>query len=177
MIGSFFSPTQLVGYAALVLGVAAFLQKNDTRLKVLSSAESIAYVVHFWLLGNFPASGSALVSCLRNLTSIRSRSPVWIVVFVSLNLALGVYCATNWLGWFPITASILATVAVFRMQGVVLRSVLLVCTLLWLVNNLLSGSIGGSVLESMIALSNLVTICRMINVRQRGRRAAIAQAA
>lgn len=177
MIGSFFSPVQLVGYVALVLGVAAFLQKDDTRLKVLISAESIAYVVHFWLLGNFPASGSALVSCLRNLTSIRSRSPVWIAVFVSLNLALGVYCATSWLGWLPITASILATVAVFLMQGVILRSVLLVCTLLWLVNNLLSGSIGGSVLEALIALSNLVTICRMINVRQRGRRAVIALAA
>ena len=179
MTGSLLSPAQLVGYVALVLGVAAFLQKSDTRLKVLISAESIAYVVHFCLLGNYPASGSALISCLRNLTSIRSRSPVWIAVYVALGLALGVCCAKSWLGWLPISASALATVAVFVLRGVFLRAVLLVCTLLWLVNNLLSGSVGGSVLEAIIALSNLVTICRMAaEHRQRAdRAAAVAQAA
>ena len=32
---SFLTPAQLVGYLALVLGVSAFLQKSDTRLKVV----------------------------------------------------------------------------------------------------------------------------------------------
>ena len=43
-----FAPAQLVGYVALVLGILAFLQRCDTRLKVLVAAESIAYTVHFF---------------------------------------------------------------------------------------------------------------------------------
>jgi len=160
-LSELFTPAQLFGYVALVLGVAAFLQRNDTRLKVLIASESIAYVVHFILLGNFPASGSALVSCVRNLISIKFRSPWWILVFVVINVAIGLLFAKGITGWLPVTASCLATAAVFLMQGVALRLVLLVCTLLWLANNLISGSIGGSVLEAMIAAINLTTIARM----------------
>ncbi len=171
---SFASPAQIVGYVALVLGVAAFLQRCDTRLKVLISAESIAYVVHFILLGNYPASGSALVSCLRNLTSIKSRSPWWILVFIAVNVAIGLLFAKGFTGWLPVTASCLATVAVFRLQGIVFRLVLLVCTLLWLVNNILSGSIGGTVLEAIIAAINLTTITRMALERRAVGRASVA---
>jgi hypothetical protein len=160
------TPAQLVGYVALVLGVLAFLQRSDTRLKVLISAESIAYVVHFILLGNYPASGSALISCLRNLTSLKSRAPGWIAVFIGINVVIGVAFAKGVTGWLPITASCLATVAVFKMHGVAMRVVLLVCTLLWLVNNILSVSIGGTVLEAIIAAVNLWTIIRMILVRR-----------
>lgn len=167
--GFFYSPAQILGYVALILGIAAFLQKSDTRLKVLIAAESIAYVVHFILLGNYPASGSAGVSCLRNLTSIKSRAPVWIAVFLAANLTIGAVFAKGVTGWLPITASCLATVAIFRMSGIPMRAVLLVCTLLWLVNNILSGSVGGTVLEAVIALVNATTITGMIVQRRRVR--------
>lgn len=158
---SYLSPAQLVGYLALVLGVAAFAQKSDTRLKVLIACEGFVYVVHFILLGNYPASCSAGVSGVRMLVSLKSRSRWWIGVFVALNVAFGAVFAKSALGWLPIAASCLATVGVFVMQGLPLRLLLFVCTLLWLVNNTFSGSIGGTVLETLIALSNLTTICRM----------------
>jgi hypothetical protein len=159
--GSLFSPAQLLGYVALVFGVAAFLQKNDTRLKALVAAESVAYMAHFLLLGNYPASGSALVSCLRNVTSIKSRSAVWIAVYLVAGLAIGAAFIRDAAGWLPVGASCLATVAVFRMDGIALRVVLLICTLLWLANNILSGSVGGTALETIIALANLSTIARL----------------
>jgi len=165
IIGSLVSPAQLVGYVALVLGVSAFLQKSDTKLKVLIAVESLAYVVHFILLGNFTASGSALISCLRNLTSLKSRSPWWVVVFVAINLVIGVLLAKHLVGWLPIIASCLATGAVFLLHGIFMRLVLLVCTLLWLGNNILSGSVGGTVLEALIALTNLSTIVRLASER------------
>ncbi len=173
---SYWSPAQLVGYVALVLGVAAFSQKSDTRLKVLMSCEGFAYVAHFILLGNYPASCSAGVSSVRMLVSLKSRAPWWIGVFVALNVALGAVFAKSALGWLPIGASCLATVGVFVMQGLPLRVVLLVCTGLWLVNNALCGSVGGTVLEALIALSNLATICRMVAERVARQRASASPA-
>lgn len=170
MISSLVSPAQLVGYVALVLGVSAFLQKSDTKLKVLITGESIAYVVHFFLLGNFTASGSAMISCVRNLTSLKSRSPWWVAVFVVINLVLGFLLAKHLVGWLPVVASCLATGAMFLLQGIFMRLVLLICTLLWLINNILSGSIGGTVLETLIAITNLSTILRMASVRLIGTR-------
>jgi hypothetical protein len=168
---SFLSPAQLLGYLALVLGVAAFSQKSDVRLKVLMSCEGFVYVAHFILLGNYPASCSAGVSSVRMLVSLRSRAPAWIAVFIGLNVALGLAFAKSAAGWLPISASCLATVGVFVMHGLAMRLVLFVCTLLWLVNNALSGSIGGTVLEALIALSNLATIGRLVAERAAQRRA------
>ena len=54
-----------------------------------------------------------------------------------------------------------------------MRGVLLVCTLLWLVNNVLSGSVGGTVLEALIAMINLSTVARLVlEGRARRRRTA-----
>ena len=55
----------------------------------------------------------------------------------------------------------IATVAMFRLQGVKLRYAILFCTLLWLTNNILNGSIGGTVMESLIAVISCVTIFRL----------------
>lgn len=158
----FFSPAQLVGYVAFVLGITAFLQRSDRRLKLLNAAQSLAYAAHFLLLGNLAAAASAVISSTRSLLATRWRS-VWLAVFfVVLNVGVGAWVVTAWTGWLPVTASSLSTIAIFLMQGVRMRMTILVATLLWLVNNILSGSIGGTTLETFIAIANISTIVRMI---------------
>jgi hypothetical protein len=67
----------------------------------------------------------------------------------------------GWLSLLPIAASCIGTTALFFLQGARMRALMLVGTLLWLVNNLLVGSIGGSALEAVLALTNLHTLWRM----------------
>jgi hypothetical protein len=155
------SPAQLVGYLALVLGVAGFLQRDDRRLKLLVSAECFAYVVHFALLGVPSASSSALVSGVRTALSIRFRSAGLAAATVAVNVALAVAVSTHGAGWIPVAGSSLGAVAVFTMRGIPMRLVLLTSTACWLANNVLAGSIGGTVLESLIAAASLSTIVRM----------------
>lgn len=161
-----FSPAQLLGYAALCFGVTAFLQKNDKRLKALLACESLAYIAHFALLGNLPAGGSSVISFLRNAVSIGSRSPWWVVVFLTANIGVGVVFCDGLISWLPVVGSCFATVAVFLFRGVPMRLLFLVTTLLWLANNILSGSIGGTLLEGLIALVNLSTMARVFIDRQ-----------
>lgn len=158
---NFFSPAQCVGYAAFVVGIWAFLQKSDRRLKVLNASECLIYTVHFALLGNLPASASTMVSGVRSLLALRTRSPMAALSMLIIGIALGAHLAHDILGWFPIIASCIATVAVFLMRGVPMRLFLLSSTLLWLVNNIVSGSIGGSLLEATIAVVNISTILKM----------------
>jgi hypothetical protein len=61
----------------------------------------------------------------------------------------------------PLTATAIATVAMFRLHGLKLRYVMLLCTFLWLINNILTGSIGGTAMESMIAVMSSITIFRL----------------
>jgi hypothetical protein len=156
-----FSPAQSIGYVAFVLGVAAFLQRVDKRLKLLIASESLVYAVHFALLGNLPASASALISCVRSFLAVKRRPPVWAASIIVVSVAAGAVLVRNGAGWLPIIASCVATLAVFFLRGIPMRLALLSCTLLWLANNIITRSIGGIALESLVAIINLSTIVRM----------------
>ncbi len=60
--------------------------------------------------------------------------------------------------------SCLGGIAIFTLDGIPLRLLLLCSTALWLVNNVLSGSVGGTILESLIATASVSTILRMTGV-------------
>ncbi|GEJ57744.1 YgjV family protein [Anaeromyxobacter diazotrophicus] len=168
-----FSPAQVVGYVALALGVTGFLQRDDGRLKFFVALESFVYVLHFALLGRPPAASSAAVSGVRTLLSRWFRSAWLAAASVAVNLALAVALATHGAGWLPVAASCLGAVAVFTLEGIPMRVALLGSTSLWLANNVLSRSIGGTVLESLIAVASLSTIARMAFAQRAAEREAV----
>jgi hypothetical protein len=157
-----FSPAQCVGYVAFVLGVSSFLQKDDRRFKLFMAGECLAYVVHFALLGNPTAVASSTMSLLRSVLALRTRA-LWVAaVIVAINLALGLSLATRASDWLPLMASCIGTLALFLLQGIPMRLAMLCGTGLWIANNMIVGSIGGSALEMVIAVVNIVTIRRMV---------------
>lgn len=158
---NFLSPAQCAGYLAFVVGILAFMQKNDQRLRFLNASQSLIYTLHFILLGNLAASASSAVSGVRSLLAMRTRSPILAVSILIIGILLGHVLVQEWYGWLPVIASSIATVAVFYLDGVAMRLVLLTSTLLWLTNNIFSGSIGGTLLELTVAIVNLSTIIRL----------------
>jgi hypothetical protein len=156
------TPAQLFGYLAFALGVASFLQKSDRRFKWFMAGECLAYVVHFLLLGVPTAAASSGVSLVRSLLSLYTRArPGLPEGWLRSNLLLGWELATQWWNWLPLLASTIGTLALFLLHGIRMRVVMLGGTLLWIVNNVLSGSIGGTALELTILVVNCSTIWRL----------------
>ena len=89
----------------------------------------------------------------------RKTAPSLILLVANLLLAFWVVKAA----WnvIPLTATAIATIAMFRLDGLRLRYAILCCTLLWLINNILTGSIGGTVMESMNTIMSSITIYRL----------------
>ena len=55
----------------------------------------------------------------------------------------------------------LGTIALFLLQGIPMRLLMLCGTGLWITNNVIVGSIGGTALEVTIAVVNITTIIRL----------------
>ncbi len=155
------SPAQCFGYLAFVLGVASFLQTNDRRFKQLMISECLAYVAHFALLGNPTAVASSVVSVVRSALALRTKSPWVAAAVVAVNIALGLAIAQQPSDWLPLIASCLGTIALFLLQGIPMRLLMLCGTGLWIANNVIVGSIGGTALEVTIAVVNTTTILRL----------------
>jgi hypothetical protein len=161
MLVHLLSSAQLLGYLAFVFGVGCFLQTDDRRFKIFMALECLSYVLHFWLLGQPTAVASNLVSLGRSLASMRSRSPWVALFFVSLSLGLGLWLNSGWASLLPIAASCIGTTALFLLNGLRMRLLMLLGTLLWVANNLIVGSIGGTLLELTAASVNGWTIWRL----------------
>lgn len=162
MLADLLSPAQLLGYLAFGFGVACFLQTDDRRFKILMALECLSYVLHFWLLGQPTAVASSLVSLGRSVAALRFPRSPWVgLFFVALSLGFGAWLATGWLSLLPIAASCIGTTALFFLQGLPMRLLMLVGTLLWVANNLIVGSVGGTALELTVAAVNGWTIWRI----------------
>lgn len=156
-----FSPAQCVGYSAMILGIAAFLQQRDNRLKFLNSLQSFTYALHFFLLGNPTALYSAFVAGIRTGLSLKTRSAWAAAAMMVLLLILCVPHVHHAADLLPIVGSAIATIALFFWRGIPMRLGLFTSTICWLTNNYLSGSIGGTLLECFILTSNAITMLRM----------------
>lgn len=155
------APSQLLGYAAFVAGVGCFLQTEDRRFRQFMALECLAYVLHFWLLGQPTAVASSLVSLARSVVALRWRSGWLALLFVGLNLGLGWWLFAGWPSLLPLAASCLGSAALFLLQGIAMRLVMLAGTLCWVANNLIVGSVGGTLLELVVAAVNGLTIWRL----------------
>jgi len=156
-----FSTPQIVGYIAFVLGVIAFAQKDDKRLKIFNAIQAAVYCAHFLLMGTFPAAAANFVNIFRNLVFVRNRSPYAAWGLIALTIVMAIATVRTPSGLVAIAASLIAIVAMFRFDGITLRLCLLGCSLLWLTNNILCHSIGGIMLESTIGTTNLITMLRI----------------
>ena len=152
---------QILGYIAFCAGVFAFLQKVDVRLKFFSAMECFLMIAHFYLLDNHTAAVMVSISAVRNISSIFTQSRVIAGVFVLIGLAGGIYTAQYWYSFLIIMSQVASTIALFTLRGLNLRYVFVFAASCWLVNNILTKSIGGVALEIFILAANISTIVRL----------------
>ena len=157
---------QAVGMLSFALGLYCFFQKNDKRFKYVMLAVTLNNVLHFALMGATTSVIAALFSAVRTGVSIRSSSPRIAYAFIVTLLGFGLHAAENWLDILPVIGGCIGTYALFCLTGIAMRLALLGGTLCWLINNIIIGSIGGTLLEFSLLVVNLNTIRLLFKERQ-----------
>lgn len=152
---------QLLGIFSFALGAACFLQKDDKRFKYLHVALNVNHTLHFYLMDAFTSAVATAVSILRTLASIKISSPYAAYFFMMLMASIASFWATEWYHWLAVIGSCFGTYGMFCLHGIAMRVTMILGCLCWLSNNIIVGSIGGIMLESLILVSTLTTIFRL----------------
>lgn len=161
------SLAQLLGFVSFGLGISTFYQKNDRRLKIIMLIFNLNHLLHFFLLGSMTSTLSAALSALRTGSSIYTSSKYIAIIFLVAGASLGFYIADNWWDLWPVFGTMIGTFAVFMLRGIPMRIAFLVGAGCWLTNNILVGSIGGTLLESTLIIVNSITIFRLLRDQKR----------
>ncbi|TOM73235.1 permease [Vibrio parahaemolyticus] len=153
--------TTILGFISFGLGFSVFYQKNDRHLKILMLIFNLNHLLHFLLLGSMVSALSALLSALRTTTAIFVSSKRVAAVFIVISLVSGFWVAEQWRDLWPIIGTVIGTYSVFCLSGIRMRIGFLLGASCWLTNNILVGSIGGTLLEMTVIVMNLLTIYRL----------------
>ncbi|WGW01391.1 YgjV family protein [Vibrio sp. YMD68] len=150
---------QVVGYISFILGISTFYQKDDRKLKIVMVVFNLNHMLHYLLLGS-------IVSALRSATAIYVSSKVVAGIFIFISLVSGVWLSNSIWEFWPILGTIIGTYSVFILKGIQMRIGFLIGATCWLVNNMLVGSIGGTLLEVTLISVNVMTIFRLLKDQQ-----------
>ncbi|RZP71725.1 YgjV family protein [Vibrio vulnificus] len=152
---------QALGFLSFGLGISTFYQKNDRHLKILMLVFNLNHLLHFLLLGSMLSALSALLSAFRTTTSIFTSSKWVAAIFILIGIVSGLGMAEHWWELWPIVGTVIGTYSLFVLSGIRMRIGFLAGATCWLINNILVGSIGGTLLEMTVIIMNLITIYRL----------------
>ncbi|EKO3390933.1 YgjV family protein [Vibrio fluvialis] len=161
------SLAQALGFVSFGLGISTFYQKNDRRLKIVMFVFNLNHLLHFILLGSAVSALSAALSAMRTASSIYTSSKYVAAIFLLAGAGLGLYIAEHWWDLWPVIGTMIGTFAIFMLRGIQMRIAFLIGACCWLTNNILVGSIGGTLLELTVITVNSLTIFRMLREQKR----------
>ncbi|MFL1464477.1 YgjV family protein [Marinobacter sp. HN1S83] len=159
---------QVCGLIALGFCVAGFANRNDDRLMVLLISANVAFALMFAFFQSWTAAALTVLVILR-IALARKFLGSWRIMTVILAVNLLV-AAVTWrvpTDVFPLTAAVLGTVGMFMLRGISLRIVLGLAALSWMLNNIVIGSVGGTLAEGMVLVTNIITIIRLHRLKKK----------
>ncbi|WP_148862087.1 YgjV family protein [Marinobacter fonticola] len=159
---------QFFGLVSLILCVLAFSSKQDDRLLVLLLSANVAFALQFMFFESWTAA--ALTGLVIVRIGLARRYPGSKAVMAVVLAASGVASVVTWQGWADlpaIVAMVLGTVGMFLLRGIPMRVLLGLAALAWGLSHLLVGSVGGTLAEVLVLVTNAITIYRLYRAKQR----------
>lgn len=159
---------QFFGLVSLVLCVWAFSCKQDDRLLMLLLSANVAFALQFMFFESWTAAALSLLVIAR--VALARRYPGSKVAMSVVLAASGVAAVLTWQSWADlpaIVAMVLGTVGMFLLRGIPMRVSLGLAALAWTLSHILAGSVGGTLAEALVILTNTITIYRLYRAKQR----------
>lgn len=157
---------QAIGMIAFAIGATAFLHSDGRRFRLHLTLFQVVLCSHFIMMGALVAAFGCGISAIRSYASTKTQSTGVMLFFIALLWVMGLPQLEYSYELLTIFGSSVATWALFKAQGIQMRVLVMFNSFCWLTNNLLLGSIGGTLMELTFIVVNAVTIFRMYRAEQ-----------
>ena len=156
---------QTIGMVAFFIGATAFLHSDGRRFRLHLMLFQIVLCSHFVMMGALVAAFGCGISAIRSYASTKTQSTSVMVFFIAMLWIMGLPQLEHFYEILTIFGSSVATYALFKMQGITMRLLVMFNSFCWIINNFLLGAIGGTLMELTFTMVNSVTILRMYYTR------------
>lgn len=155
---------QLLGFAAIIFGFVSYQMKTKTGVLIFQSATTLAFTLHYLLIGALSGMALNLIALVRNVVFWRfGDRKIPKSLSIGFALVMGVVGILNWDGWFSIFILLGLVINSYCMSfenPQSIRKSILVTSPLVIVYNAFVLSVGGIVYESIAIISSIIGIVR-----------------
>lgn len=124
-------------------------------------AQAYTLCLHFLLMGAYTGAAAAFITGTRNGLSVFAWAKKLAPVFYAAILAFGWLTYQAPVDSLPVLAGLMGTTAFFFLSGISMRLCLVCASSLWLIHNIVIGSIGPSLMETGMIAAGLYRIILM----------------
>jgi len=154
---------QLIGFVGLFMSILAFQFKKHGQIVLCKMSSEFIFAVQYLFLGAWTGAILEFLSVFRNVLFLRlvkknrSTTPV-IFIFGLFVLITGFASYSSTLSLLPIGAKLLTTVSYGLKNEKWLRIITLPSCILWIIYNLIVGSVAGAIGDTVSLLSILLAV-------------------
>ena len=156
---------QIMGCLAVMLGFVSFQMRTQKQLLVVQTATTIAFCIHYYLIGATSGLMLNLLGIVRNLAYYHKDKPFFSgkkcpIFFAAV---MGVVGMLSWQGYYSIfivLGLVINTVCLSFSNPQSIRKSILVSSPLVLIYDAFVLSIGGVIYESVVIVSSVIGIIR-----------------
>ncbi len=156
---------QAMGFIAVVLGFLSFQMRTQKQLLLVQTATTIAFCIHYYLIGATSGLMMNLLGIARNLAYYHKDKPIFsgkkCPIFFAV--VMGVVGLLSWQGYysiFVVLGLVINTVCLSFTDPQKIRKSILLTSPLVLIYDAFVLSIGGMIYESVVIVSSVIGILR-----------------
>ncbi len=166
---------QIIGIVAMILSVTSFQMKTRVRLIVMQCLTGIVFAVHYFMLPDgIGISGGVVnvIAIVRNIVFYNNHKPLfksklWVVLFCILMGGSAIVSRPEPISIFMCIAMIFNTLALAAEKPVDTRKRILISSPFAFVYNIVVGSLGGIINETLVEIITAITFYREKKVKNK----------
>ena len=156
---------QIIGFVGLVVSLLVFQCKKYNSMMFTRIASEIIFAFQYFLLGSYTGTSTNLISVITNYIytdRVKKRKPtLWCqIIFSVIFTVVGIMTWHGWLSVIVIIAKLLSTISYGSQSPKFIRYASAITHPLWLIHDIVAGSIGGIITNSIGFFSLLIGIYR-----------------
>ena len=154
---------QIVGIAAVVLGFVSFQMRTQKQLLLVQTAATVAFCIHYWLIGAASGMMLNLIGIARNIAYYHKEKPLFYRCPVFFAVVMGLVGLLSWQGYysvFIVLGLVINTLCLSLNDPQKIRGSILVTSPMVLLYNVFVLSAGGIIYESVAIASAVIGLIR-----------------
>ena len=159
---------QLIGFFAMALGILSFQRKKRSAIIGFQMSASVLWTTQFIFLGGYTGAMQNFIAIIRGAVLTQKGKYRWVSSYVTLGCIMLAFIASGFITFrmegartlIPIAANLFQTVALYSDKEKTIRLLSLFVCPLWLIYDILTGSIAGIFCECFGIASIVIALWR-----------------